>query len=668
MTSVGGYVQDIADGKVAALPQMCGLCERSDAVPYDQWLDGDEAQISRLDERSYCVVVDVASRGNGTSIKLSLQVFNGGSHGLSVAPLSKLIWADGTAGPSTWSLSRDGSCSCDCILRGSMCFDGVPGRVLEGEFAFRFGDDGYTLATLSLPRGVSTSGDCSACMGSKGPAELAKAPAAAAEGAQQPRAYSDMAEVGVSEADEGLSLPAHVAAPAPVAPLPAPSCRSKNHQVLKVVVSTMAGEVMHTLNVSPSDTVYEVKQRLARFASIDIGHLQLVDGCTRLKDSDTLESCRRLTSTRGSLADVLEDTAVGSGNENSDAPVVPESSPLEVEPALHLTCIQVGRSSIASRFEEMRKSTDPRLAQYASLADVVDPVMQLENTMSEQRRPRAEAILASIPANVRSKFIAWMAEAFEVLQFDSFILFGALLTMDRYCACVNSTRDHSEMGLEMLAAICTEMKLAREDQFPTELTRRLLHHICQGRFALKDIFRVEYSILTKLGFAMWVPTPLHFFGGLTLRLGSGEGREGQPAAVEALECYYLGLLLLHVSLLDAGLLYAYPHAVLAAAALSGAMGVLEKPDEQRQELLRDLAAYRPATAGAADESVVLQCEERLLNLWWQCTTGESPHAEFFGTIEARFASPTYHRVSRQCPRERLAQLRSTLRYCSADVF
>merc|ERR1719162_894139 len=115
--------------------------------------------------------------------------------------------------------------------------------------------------------------------------------------------------------------------------------------------------------------------------------------------------------------------------------------------------------------------------------------------------------------------------------------------------------------------------------------------MCQGRFSLQDIFRMECVILTKLGFALWVPTPLHFFGGLTLRLGSGVTPDDQPVATEALPCFYLGLLLLHISLLDAELQYNYPHAIVGAAALSGAMGVLGETSEQREELLKDLAAY-----------------------------------------------------------------------------
>lgn len=633
---------------VKALSQICGVCETDGCnVSFDQWLDGDEAHISRLDEQNYCVVLGVYPRASGLGVQLAVQVYSrcrGGD-----PAKSRIEWPGGFSSPGSVCLGRAPGCSCDCILRGTMDFVGVP---CQENLVFRFGGDGYSVARLGLASRID--GEKGLQDGSSAVANQPR-PEQQEEGEdiQQPVVISSPAlnrtvsEEAATVAPSGSSSSSSLgdsdydaASAESVSQLALPPRADCFAEVLNVTVMSLDGCAMNSLRATPSDTVRQVKQRLAVLSGDDTGLLQLVYGCSRLKDSDTLgEFCAGATTT-SSLMDVFGEAKA-------------EEAP---QPTTELVfhCIRLGRSSIASRFELLRDSADPNAQLAGSIADVADSVMQIESSTSDEKRPRPESILLAMPAIVRSRLIAWMIEAFDVLQFDCHFLFGTVLTLDRYCAAVAAPREQSEMGLALLAAICTEMKLARADIFPPEHMKRLLHHLCQGHFALEDILRTEYKMLTKLDFSMWVPSTLTFFGGLTLRFGDignldSLGKEEQ-------RWVWLAMMLLRIALLDVDTQYSFPHAILAAAALSGAMGVCEAAEEHREGLLQDLASYRPSS-GFTDHDLVLECEERLLQLWSECTTGESPHTEFFGALEARFSSQTHMRVARLSPRARLAELR-----------
>jgi hypothetical protein len=295
-----------------------------------------------------------------------------------------------------------------------------------------------------------------------------------------------------------------------------------------------------------------------------------------------------------------------------------------------------------------------------AVAELADSVMQNELMQSERRKPKARHVTAAITRGLRAKLISWMMEAFNVLEFSPALLYGTVLTLDRYCAAVNETVENTTLGVALLAAICTEMKLSNKNDFHHGQWQRLLQHLCQGRFELPAILKMEHQVLSRLGFSVGVPTSYTFFTGLSLRIRSSETDK-----TEASRCLSLSLMLLHLALLDPDIQYRYSHAILAAGALSGGMGVTcGSRSEWREQLFADLASYSPpaGSSGETMEASVVACEEELLKLWAGCTSSKSEWSDFYGPFEMHFGGVARNRVARTfSPSARLEDIRSSRR-------
>merc|ERR1719162_2399065 len=111
-----------------------------------------------------------------------------------------------------------------------------------------------------------------------------------------------------------------------------------------------------------------------------------------------------------------------------------------------------------------------------------------------------------------------MAVACAAVGLDDQLLHGAVLTLDRYCASQTEPVDECRLLRLCLAVLCTEMKLASLDEFPSGTWQRLLLHLGQGRETLPNIFAAESEVLRQVGFNVWVPTAQTFLRGLGLRL------------------------------------------------------------------------------------------------------------------------------------------------------
>lgn len=454
-----------------------------------------------------------------------------------------------------------------------------------------------------------------------------------------------------------------------------------------VKVWTLAGRELAELRCSPSDTVYEVKQRLSRLGGDYVGQQHLVHGCVVLQDSDRLARCcpepvvteptlaaASSPERRCSREHLLEDggdrqgsyaSCASHGGVEADAAGLDEACPslqrggdvtqpsstaASCEMAVALNCIRIGPSSLAAFLE--RSVDAPR---HSAVADVADSVMRHEHAQSERRRPCPARIAESIDWRLRAKLVSWMMEAFDIMVFNPELLFGTVLTFDRFCATVTQPMEHPILGEVLLAAISAEMKVATRI-VSLQGSQELLRHLCQGRYELEVIMKTEHALLTRLDFSVGMPTSLTFFEGLSLRL---QAADQSPA--ESARWLHLGMMLLSLALLDTGLQYRRSHAVLAAGALSGALGVADAPPERRAELIEDLGAYlasAAAPAGFDAEAVVLACEEELLELWTACAARADGLSEFFVPLERQFGSPGRSQVSRVLsPTRRLAELR-----------
>mmetsp|Transcript_102035 Transcript_102035/g.288102 ORF Transcript_102035/g.288102 Transcript_102035/m.288102 type:complete len:523 (+) Transcript_102035:126-1694(+) len=379
-------------------------------------------------------------------------------------------------------------------------------------------------------------------------------------------------------------------------------------RTLELKLCFMSGASLAVLQCSPSDTVYEVKQRLSRHNGLEMSLHQLVHGTTILQDSDRLYQ-------------------FGCDGDGGQAHPAHDALAGQLK-TLTLKCVMVRMSSLAALLEEGRSvDAAPVEPLHMALADVADSVMQQEHVLSERMKPCAANLAKAIPRRVRAMLITWMVQAFGAFQFSPSLLYGTVLTLDRYCAALAAPMETAFFGEVVLAAICTEMKMSNQNLFPTGYWQRVIKHFCQDRYELTSILRTEHAVLERLGFEMGVPTSFDFFTGLSLRFQAPELGEGARRWVK------LGTMLLSLALLDPDLQYRYSHAILAAGALCGGFGVYGGPSSLRAEVLEDLAAYRAAPKKQAVDEALFDCEADLLKLWGGCLRGESGWGQFFGPFD-----------------------------------
>lgn len=379
--------------------------------------------------------------------------------------------------------------------------------------------------------------------------------------------------------------------------------------VLQLTVQTISGNNLATLCCSHHDTVYEVKQRLVRFSGALVGQQQLVYGSSVLQDCDTLASC-------------------GITGEKA---------------TMHY--VRIKSSGISRYLAERRDTEDPFQALERSLADVVDSAMQSEHALSERARPRAADLAIAMTASCRAELISWMVQAFDALRLDDNVLHSTASLLDRYYARREVRIEDTALHGMLLAAACTVMKTGSL----VVGWRTVLGHLCQGQLDIPTVLRTEVELLGQIGFQVFVPTPVTFLDTLCLRL-----RAGEPHAQDATRWQSLALFLLELVLFDAELQYGYPHAVLAAGALSAALRTTGAPPERYEALAEDLATYCPSLVSAVD--MVGRCEEDLLKLWSACDRGECQWRDVYLHVKAKFQRMDRSGVARLSPDESLRQI------------
>lgn len=375
-------------------------------------------------------------------------------------------------------------------------------------------------------------------------------------------------------------------------------------QMVTLTLQGLNGDTLAALDCSPSMTVYEVKQRLSSFMDAMVGRQQLAYGCHTLDDKHTLRDC-------GILADTT------------------------------LQCVRLCPSGIANHLDSQKGAANPDEALAASVADIADSIMQVEHAKSERHRPCPHNISCAITRKRRADLVSWMVQAFETLQFSDEILHSTVLTLDRYYARKRTAIPESQLQKVLLAAVCTEMKLASSIEFPRGHWQRIIAHLCQGRLSVPCILREEAEMLESLDFVVGVPTALVFMQGLSMRVEDG------MATIEARQLMSSALFFLELALADPEVMYDYSQAVLAAAAVSAAIRACGAPEVKHEQVLEGLSAYCPSYTYSDD--LVAACEEDLLTLWLRCSKNENDLGDFYARLESKFRNRAGHAISNVSP-------------------
>jgi len=254
----------------------------------------------------------------------------------------------------------------------------------------------------------------------------------------------------------------------------------------------------------------------------------------------------------------------------------------------------------------------------------------------------------------RGELINWMVQAFDLIHFDDSMLHSIVLTLDRYCAQLPIPVDVAAIQTVLMAAVCMEMKLASENEYPDGHWQRVLAHLCHARLSLVAILKAERDVLCGLDFVVGIPTPVTFLREFAMRL--------DDAGADSNQALQLALFILELALFEPEVQYAQPHVILAAGAMSAALRALDVPQAQREALVEDLPIY--CTDLHSMEDAVLDCEERLLDHWLRCSTGSSIWGQFYIHLENKFSCSMRCNVSRLSPR---ASLERFIKAQSAEV-
>jgi len=350
---------------------------------------------------------------------------------------------------------------------------------------------------------------------------------------------------------------------------------------------SLAGAPYCEFRVGPQAKIRSIKHRAMVVCGVPVREQRLVYAGRVLRDEETMESAGVVASAH----------SIGEGM------------------AVTLQCVRIGRSSRAQGYQASSSAGSPDVVLGAALADIIDASARAEHERSERLRPRdaAQLSLAICPAT-RAMLISWMVQGFSLIRFDEGILHSVILSFDRYCALERAPVDVGSLQQLVLAIVSTELKLAGAAEFPACQRRRVLAHLAQGHVDEPTILETERAVLVRLGFGVGVPTPLSFLRELTMR-PRGKDLDGVVTAL-ALE---LAIFFLGLCLFEPAMEYGrFPQCVLAGAALSGALRVLEEDPSRagacahmREDLQQDLASYGAHSL----EACMAECEEAILELW-----------------------------------------------------
>ncbi|CAK9027911.1 Putative PKHD-type hydroxylase [Durusdinium trenchii] len=288
-------------------------------------------------------------------------------------------------------------------------------------------------------------------------------------------------------------------------------------------------------------------------------------------------------------------------------------------------------SMLSRYFASQRKHVSPEERIQATLSDLADSVCRTLHQTSQKHKPCARYLLEGLPRVDRQETLAWMAQAFDVMNFPQTLFFDTALLLDRYYACLPredlSTADSQR---RLLAAVCVAIKTGSnaETQLPL---RQVVTHLGHDEVSFDDVIAAELCILRKLRYDVGTPTPYDFLEALSARL-----KDFQLSP----ENFSLADYLLQLSLADVIFHYRYPHAVLTAAALLLALSCTGAASAAHGVVLEDLALH---CEDADQNGMLAQCSRELHALWTMACSQEQNL--YVHHLKVKFAKRSLHAVS-----------------------
>lgn len=252
--------------------------------------------------------------------------------------------------------------------------------------------------------------------------------------------------------------------------------------------------------------------------------------------------------------------------------------------------------SLGNIFDFCRTNEDPDHAVDAILGDGLGlSVLRSFHEQSERYFVMSDAVLARLGSVEREQILLWLFQVGICAELSDTVVHLTVVLFDRYCATLQGPIPSGRLQLIVVAILSIALKTtggAEEVQRPMGL-RDLLPHL--GSTSIQEIFRAEHRILQSLKFEVSMPSPLEFLDAFVAPFQGGLPMS--PEGSSPVRC--LAKFLLQLSLLEAPLLYRYPHAVLAAGASYVALWCTRAGHAHAAALLAEVAAVAPSTGVAA---------------------------------------------------------------------
>jgi len=346
---------------------------------------------------------------------------------------------------------------------------------------------------------------------------------------------------------------------------------------------TFGGEIVAVLIASAADYPYELAVRLPP-APLASDGLEAMPGRARLVYEDVVLHDRLSLQAQGVLGPVA---------------------------TLKVVYTTSG-GSIAQFLWNQRLKDEPDEALSAALADCAGPAAQHQHKQSEWHRPLAQAISRNLPAEIaRSQYIPWMSQALSTMRLSATVFHTAVSILDRFLSALPAPISSAELPKITITAISLTLKSqVGSDHY------MIMQYLIQAiprhyQVTLPGVFRAEQHMFQIIGFVATVATPFDILQGLGVVLGQ------HPHVLEVSCWLRFGTFLLELVLLDARLAYRFPHAILAAAALSIGMRCLGAHATLLRIVMDGLVDYCPQLIPA--DIAVSDCANDVYEHWKLCT-------------------------------------------------
>jgi len=266
-----------------------------------------------------------------------------------------------------------------------------------------------------------------------------------------------------------------------------------------------------------------------------------------------------------------------------------KAGPLAVVPLIQETTSHPApaASSQNSRLVSARDRAGSEPGQIDAVLDsMTTSLLRAYHRESERCRLTVGAEISKISAAERVLTVDWLLQTCRAMSFPEVVPFTAVLLFDRYCAKSSTILPAEQMQVLFLSVISIALKMHGISNLVPAPLRDVLAHLGQYQVPVEKVLELERQVLQALDFQVSTPTVQEFLDLLSVRsrgAPSLDNEADRDACDADSRVWELAAFLLRLAIREVGLLYRYPHSVLAASAAYLALWSCAALEASREE-------------------------------------------------------------------------------------